>query len=513
MNKIYNKQVLLLTLLGIASGFSFHFFSGIYGLFNLIAAVVYVSTFIYIIYKNDSMKAVFYKSFYFNFIVCCISYSWLYTPFEFLGYSKFITLILGMGGIFFVSSVLSLFVAIPVLITFKTKKSNRQVVFATTFILMEMLKGTFFNWNPIGSIWSNSPVMMQLASLVGIYGVGFITILLFSIPILIFFKQITKKQKFLFQILIVSIFIFGYNRLSNQSHQDKNTDFMVRVIDAKIPQNFVVDRETLISLKKYKDAILTSSNEKIDLFVLPESASPLDLTYNWNLIYYNNIIPLLNSPVVLGFNRYHFNTPKEYFMYNTLGVVKNGKVDYVYDKIKLVPFGEYIPFKNLLSFTKFTDDDVDFTAGKDQKILKINKFSFYPLICFEAIFTELFIPENVDAIINISNDAWFSELGKRQHYNLVKWRAVEHGVSVIRSANMGVKNKGASLINPYGAEVAGNVIKSKFDIKDFILPARIKRPIFSYIGNLGILIFLLILLANFSSCYLHTTWFSKSQKK
>ncbi len=513
MNKFYNKNILILTLLGFISGFTFHFFSGFYALINLVAGITYISTFMHIVYKNDNVKSVAYKSFLFSLIANFITYSWLYKPFEFLGFSKIITMILGMFGIFFVGAVLSLFTVIPAIITFKTKKSNRQLIFATTFILMGMLKGTFFNWNPIGSIWSNFPIMMQLASLIGIHGVSFITVLLFSVPSLIFLKQITKQQKIFFQVFITGILLFGYNRLQTKN---KNTDFIVRVVDVKISQNFVTDKDTLISLKKYKDTIFEPENYHIDMFVLPESSSPIDLTYKWYLDYFNNIIEPQKSPIITGFNRYVFKNTnaKDYFMYNTLGVIENGKITNTYDKIKLVPFGEYIPFKNFIPITKFTDGAVDFSSGKNRNILKIKNLSFYPLICFEAIFNRFLIPENVTAIINISNDAWFSELGKKQHYNLIKWRAVEQGVSIIRSANQGLKNKGASLINPYGIEVVGEIIKSEFDIKDFTLPARIKRPLFSYTGNLPVLLFLLIIFIKFLPYHnKHIKCFSKSKKK
>ena len=108
----------------------------------------------------------------------------------------------------------------------------------------------------------------------------------------------------------------------------------------------------------------------------------------------------------------------------------------------MVPFGEFIPFKNVLKIVKLTDGSTDFSAGSLEKKINIfidnNKLSIEPLICYEAIFQSL-NRDDLDFIINITNDAWFGKtIGPRQHLAASIFRSIEKGVPLIRSANSGI---------------------------------------------------------------------------
>ena len=137
-------------------------------------------------------------------------------------------------------------------------------------------------------------------------------------------------------------------------------------------------------------------------------------------------------------------------MFNSL-IVVNNKLDilYTYNKIKLVPFGEFLPFEFFLKkfgLKKITEGYGSFSRGSNNDILTLDNFKILPLICYEIIFPELSqTPKNL--IINISEDAWFGDtIGPDQHFAKAIFRAIESNVYLARSANKGfsafVDNKG-----------------------------------------------------------------------
>ena len=120
-----------------------------------------------------------------------------------------------------------------------------------------------------------------------------------------------------------------------------------------------------------------------------------------------------------------------------------GKVAYLYDKIHMVPFGEYVPLQKLLFFiNKLVAGIGDYTAGESY-VRAITPFGdFATLICYEIIFPGLvrkFYSNGGDFMVNITNDAWFGRTtGPYQHFSIAVFRAVENRKPVIRAANTGI---------------------------------------------------------------------------
>ena len=123
-----------------------------------------------------------------------------------------------------------------------------------------------------------------------------------------------------------------------------------------------------------------------------------------------------------------------------------------YKKIKLVPFGEFLPFENYLNkigLKKITEGHGSFLKGSDAKNLLLEQLNILPLICYEIIFTK-FVQQSFDEtnlVINISEDGWFgNSIGPYQHFAKGIFRAIEQNSYLIRSANKGISaiidNKG-----------------------------------------------------------------------
>ena len=185
--------------------------------------------------------------------------------------------------------------------------------------------------------------------------------------------------------------------------------------------------------------------------------------------------------------------------YNSLLLVNN-KFDVVqqYNKRKLVPFGEFLPFENLLKkfgFKKITEGYGSFQNGIEKNNIKIDPLNFLPLICYEVIFTHFIQQANSDTnlIINISEDAWFGNtVGPDQHYAKSIFRAIEKGTFFLRSANKGISaiidNKGV-VIKKLNRNEAGNIefevplIKSRNNKNDLIFFALLITYLFIFQFN------------------------------
>jgi len=162
--------------------------------------------------------------------------------------------------------------------------------------------------------------------------------------------------------------------------------------------------------------------------------------------------------IALGINNFtNSNNLKKKKYFNSL-VILNHKLEIlsVYNKVNLVPFGEFLPFEKILSkfgLKKITPGYNSFTAGDVREIINLgaefNEKSILPLICYEIIYSGKTKNKNQlpDLVVNISEDAWFGQsIGPHQHFAKAIYRSIEEGVFIARSANKGI----SAFIDPNG---------------------------------------------------------------
>ena len=171
-----------------------------------------------------------------------------------------------------------------------------------------------------------------------------------------------------------------------------------------------------------------------------------------------------------------------------------------YNKINLVPFGEFLPFEKILSkigLKTITNNYQSYSKGNLRKIMKISNdmvdLKFLPLICYEINYSgSISKKNNFDFIVNISEDGWFGEsIGPKQHFVHSIFRSIESGKYILRSANNGI----TAIINPLGiAEKKVNLTESGYI--DFEYLKNSKPTVFSMLGNkiFGLFILLYIFL-------------------
>ena len=203
-----------------------------------------------------------------------------------------------------------------------------------------------------------------------------------------------------------------------------------------------------------------------------------------------------NHLLFIGINNQKTNK-QEISYFNSLTIYDhNLEVLNFYNKINLVPFGEFLPFENILKafgLSVITNNYQSFSKGKDRKILEIKRDEFLlkilPLICYEIIYSgKIFKNSNFDLIVNISEDGWFGKsIGPKQHFVHSIFRSVESGKYLLRSANNGI----AAIINPLGV-IEQKVEFGKSGYVDFKEAKKIKPTLFSKYGNKIFIILILL---------------------
>lgn len=209
--------------------------------------------------------------------------------------------------------------------------------------------------------------------------------------------------------------------------------------------------------KIYTDLTMEANSNKPNLMVWPEASTPFyfqsDITYR-NLLL--DLVSEVSSYLLFGSPAYEYTGEElkvdNIKMYNSAYLASPKRVILSkYDKIHLVPFGEYVPFRRLLFFVyKMVEGIGEFYGGNEYTVMEIPGGKFGVLICFEAIFPDLsrkFVKKGAEFLVNITNDAWFGvSAAPYQHISMAVFRAIENRVFVIRSANTGI----STFITPIG---------------------------------------------------------------
>ncbi len=413
-------------------------------------------------------------------------------------------------SLFLIPLFLSLFFGLAILITgpFSNQSISFILFFSTIFCIFEFIRGnilTGFPWNLISYTWSWSTELIQILSLIGSYSLSLISITFFCIPFLFLQKKLLKKNIYfsIFFVIIFSLnYIYGINKINNDTYSfDKN--IRVKIIS---PNFSLKDYNTRNEIDQLERLIKISNPEKDKktLFIWPEGIfyeSNLE-----NIALYKNLFSdkfSKNHLIALGINNFAKEINSENKKYFNSLVIFNNKLEIlsIYNKVNLVPFGEFLPFEKILSrlgLKKVTYGYNSFSSGTERELINLgNSFNdklILPLICYEIIYPSKIKLKNQkpDLVINISEDAWFGEsIGPYQHFSKAIYRSVEEGIFIARSANKGI----SGFINPNGKVIKSLYTGESGNIElDF--PYFSQSTLFSNYGNkiFFLIIFLYILL-------------------
>lgn len=341
-------------------------------------------------------------------------------------------------------------------------------LFIALLSLSEWLRGhifTGFPWNLYGYAWGGWPAMMQIASLGGSYFLTLLTVFWATVPgFLIVCSSQRKWKVVLATVAFMSITcsgLYGHWRLST-TRAGTHEDITIELIQPNIAQADKWDPEKAGSNLKTQIDLSFNDGEKREgkttLIVWPETALTQGALRHEEIT--DSLRRMISSYggrayLVTGYLRYE----GEESFYNSLAVF-DSEMNRIatYDKAHLVPFGEYIPFENTLPIKPLVPFS-GFTAGPGNRIVTIPGVpSFRPLVCYEIIFSTSRTEARPDFIINVTNDGWYGDSpGPRQHFMQARFRAIEEGAPVIRSANTGI----SGVIDPLGRSLYRMALNSR----------------------------------------------------
>ncbi len=326
----------------------------------------------------------------------------------------------------------------------------RALTFALALAGSEVLRGhilTGFPWALPGYIWVETPWRLSVAW-IGSYGLTFATLLIASLPaVLPRWWQGTGAATAALAVLAVP-------GLSTPSQPVEPAALgTARIIQPNIPQNQKWDRDLAPDLFQRKLDLTrgVESAGPADVAIWPETALvvPLDAAESALV----SIGQAAGTEFITGLNRRDADG-----WYNSLVVSgADGSVKDSFDKVHLVPFGEYIPLGLPILRRLAGTTSNGFTAGSEVRLIETALGKALPLICYEGIFPghPFKAGERADYILILTNDAWFGTFaGPKQHLDQARFRAAEQGLPVIRVANKGI----SAVIDPYGNLDAASVL-------------------------------------------------------
>ncbi|MBU2437030.1 MAG: apolipoprotein N-acyltransferase [Candidatus Omnitrophica bacterium] len=316
------------------------------------------------------------------------------------------------------------------------KKPLRIITLSSLWVILEFLKENIwcgFGWANLGYSQYRNIYLIQIADLGGAKCVSFLIIMI-NVLIGEFFlkkKFLLRKAVFVLFILLVCLF-YSHYRLNSLETQDF---IEVSLIQPNISQESKWRKPAAYSIIE-RLKILSKETKKDSLVVFPESSWPVILD-EYNSQDLREFISKVNRDILIG-----VVLEEEGRFYNTaLLLNKEEGLRGIYRKMRLVPFGEYVPWRNFLGFVKVINSIGDMSPGDDFKKFRYKDKNFSVLICFEDIFPlhVLRFSEKSDFLVNITNDAWFGgEPQSSQHLSIMTLRAIENRISIIRCANTGI---------------------------------------------------------------------------
>lgn len=382
---------------------------------------------------------------------------------------------------------LALFIGAATWATWRSRLTGPAgaIAFVFFWLLAEWLRSWLlsgFPWNLLGTAWSEVASMLQASALFGVWGLTLVT-LLAAVSLATFGAAERQRGGIALVALawgmLAATFLFGQWRLSTALETPPGPS--VRVVQPSVPQSLKWSAERALS---HVERLVRLSNEagldETGLVVWPETAVPFNLWQDPGLL---RLVATAVPPgglLVTGAPRYL----NDGSAFNALHVVSDeGLVLETYDKVHLVPFGEYVPLSDLLGDLGLAVTRGSFQSGPGLVTIDLPGLpSFSPLICYEVIFPGAVTADDGERpgfLLNLTNDAWFgNSSGPYQHFAMAKLRAVEEGLPLVRSANNGI----SAVIDPYG-RVVGELRLNEIGVLDAALPAALPAPLFARYGN------------------------------
>ena len=419
------------------------------------------------------------------FLVDARTFGWM-LPFAVIGLPAVLAIYTGLG------------VALARLLW--TRGATRILALGAALTVMEWLRGhlfTGFPWNTFGYALTSPLAMAQSASVIGVWGLTFIAVVVFATPAALTDDRAETRLPWLPLALGIAVLagLGGWGAL----RLHRNPTRLVANVHLRLMQpNLQQDvRFNYADRKKVMDRYIALSDRAVgphargvhDVthLIWPESPFPFFLTREPEAL--AQIAKLLSPSTVLITGAMRLAepvNPAHPHAFNSMYVIDHdGTIIGLYDKIHLVPFGEYLPFEHLLErlgLQDLTKQQGGFIPGDRRRLLTIpGAPPALPLICYEIIFPDDLAPPGARAgwIINITNDGWFGiSTGPYQHFQQARVAAIEEGLPLARAANTGI----SAVVDPLGRVIASLPL-GREGVVDSPLPRPVAAPLYARVGD------------------------------
>jgi len=384
--------------------------------------------------------------------------------------------------------VLALYVALVAVLTQRWARPGlrQALLFALLWSIAEWLRGhlfTGFPWLLYGYVWNDVAVVRQLAALLGVYGLSFVAVLLACLPVA--WSIVSQRRVMGATALVLVALVWGWGLYWQSVPATPGPQLTLRLVQPNIEQTLKLDpaarEEQLIRLLTH-----TAVPGKVDAVIWPESAVPYRLTTRPDIRARIAANLPAGSVLLTGVVR----DDGDKFYNSLIAMDGQGQVLGAYDKAHLVPFGEYIPFRQWLPFDPIAGAG-EFSAGPGPQSLSFRSLpKVSPLICYEVIFPGAVsvVTDRPDWLLNITNDAWYGLThGPYQHLQIARLRAVEEGRVLVRSANSGI----SAIIRPDG-QVQSSLPLGIGGVLDSDIQLEQKAAPFASYGSAGVVLLWLL---------------------
>ena len=337
------------------------------------------------------------------------------------------------------------------------KRELACILFPCVWVTMEYFRNVLvfggFPWLQLGYSQTSYLQVIQIADITGVYGVSFLIAWMNAAVVCVI---VGPRRRFIWMFFccgvlqVAASLIYGHHCLNRWTHQLQPSKTV-----AILQGNLSFDEPESVLRWKFQEGYREMAEDlplpRPDLILLPESPSPKWFQFDEE---YRSFAQKLATRATLGliFNNIALDRGDTDRYFNSAYFLDaQGNTVGRYDKIHLVPFGEYIPWRSVFFFVDSISRDVsDFSPGKESRIFTAGDGQVSATICFEAVFPNLvssFVRGGSHLLVNLTNDGWYgNSAAPFQHLAMARWRAVENRRFFLRAANSGI----SAIIEPTG---------------------------------------------------------------
>mgnify|MGYP001212311538 CR=1 FL=1 len=342
----------------------------------------------------------------------------------------------------------------------------KLILIPILIIISEIIRENLFYgfpWITFALVFSGNDFLINLIYYFGTHGLSYLVLLFFIFPAVLLLFENNRKLLFLYILISIGIFIVSLILILFKFYQNEEKNEIELTISVIQLNTSQADRNKIInSEKRLKEITNIIENDLSDIIIFAENEFPYIVRDLQELSFIQQKLKN-NQSLILGAVR---EENAKYF--NSFIFIEKNNIQ-EFHKMKLVPFGEFLPLRKFLFFLEPIVGNKDFTSGKKNRLIQnSNNLSVIPIICYEIIFTKILLNQsnqNANLLINITNDSWFGNIsGPYQHFYLSRLRAVELNKPLIRVSNNGI----SAIIDNNGKIVKHTLLNEKKIIRSNI---------------------------------------------